>query len=101
MPGQILMFWANLAGHCSHAEIVKSIHVNKNIARLLVRAVGVTCYKCFSTCDVKLSRLAVDETYFGKRKYNRGKRTRHKERACTFEQSITSRANGGFQPRQI
>ena len=72
------MFWAKLSGHCSPAGIVKSVNVNTNTVTLCMRAAGVACHKYLSTCDVKFSRLAVDKTYFGKRKYNRGKRTRSK-----------------------
>ena len=70
------MFWAKLAGHSSAAEIVQSVNISKNTVILLMRAAGVACHKYLSTCDVKFSRLAVDETYFGKRKYDRGKRAR-------------------------
>ncbi|KNH04358.1 hypothetical protein XU18_4365 [Perkinsela sp. CCAP 1560/4] len=72
--GQVLMFWAKLAGLCSIAEIVQSVYINTNTLTLLMRAAGVPYHKYLSTCDVKFSRLAVDETYFGKRKYSKGKR---------------------------
>ena len=61
---------------CSPAEIVQSFNVNKNTVTLLMRAAGVACHRYRSTCDVKFSRLAVDKTYFGERKYNMGKHVR-------------------------
>ena len=70
----------------------KNTGMNKNTLGSLFLDIGRVAFAVCETADYRFSKIAVDETYFGKRKYNKGKRMR--KRAFWFATATEILSNG-------
>jgi hypothetical protein len=73
---QLFLFWVHVANNESGHSISKIMALNKNTVSVLFDRVGAACHLHNVLHKPVFSHCAVDETYVGKRKYERGKRPR-------------------------
>ncbi|CUI14487.1 unnamed protein product, partial [Bodo saltans] len=73
---KLFMFWSHVANNEGASSIEKNLSVNKNTVSVLFDRLGAACVLADSMEPARFSHCAVDETYVGKRKYQRGKRMR-------------------------
>jgi len=73
---QLLLFFAHVANNSSVKSITVSLSLNKNTIATMIGRLGVACFKYQQCSQASFVRAAVDETYVGARKYQRGKRAR-------------------------
>lgn len=72
----LFAFWSHVANNEGASSIEKNISVNKNTISSLFDRLGAACHLADTLSPPRFGHCAVDETYIGKRKFHRGKRTR-------------------------
>ena len=73
---ETLMTIERLCAGSTMKTMKKDLHLGKNTLTEVIRKMSASCLWESQVHSEKFTKCAVDETYFGKRKYYRGRRTR-------------------------
>ena len=91
-PGQVLLVWADIANNMCTGQITRNRGLDRKVVQDLLHTLADAALRNETMSDYEFSRVQVDETFIGKRKYNRGRRQR--KRGWWFATVTESRGTG-------